>query len=352
MEKNDPSSDVDMVTKPVEDSVHVPNNGGAVWPPVDGIPGHLTIGQAVDLLGQSRSGQVPVLDQRTGEVAGILVRPGTPLPMTSTPPAPRLGGMATPLGVYLHDGISGGGAGFFGLMLTGMLLAGLGVVAELVTTYVGEYLDMALAHVPRVSSIVGPGGVGVDQLFLSLFSVCLLLSLVRLLPLAGTHAAEHQVVHCVEAGAPLTPSAVRSMPRVHPRCGTNVLTGMLIFLTAFTAVFRIAILFNVDLHEAAALGAIVAGPLTLGYWRRVGGFMQYWLATKPATDRQIAGAIKAAEQVFSKRSTRGSRPVSFRMVRRIWAMGFPQVLIGYAVVFGVIKLLSAHWPWLGSLLEM
>jgi len=342
MEKHDSSVETEVLSTPV------------VGEPANGVV-ELTVRDAMHLLDRSATGQVPLLDPRTGELAGILVRPGTPLPMTSTPPAPRLGGMATPLGVYLHDGISGGGAGFFGLMLTGMLLACLGVVAEIVTGLVGQSIDRLLAHVPstsKVSLIFGPGGIGVDQVFLGLFSVCLLLSLVRLLPLAGTHAAEHQVVHCVEQGVPLTPRCVKSMPRVHPRCGTNILTGMLIFLSAFTAVFRIAIVNNQGLHEAAALGAMVAGPLALAYWRRVGGFMQYWLATKPASDRQITGAIKAAEQVFTKRSERGRGPLTFAPLRRIWAMGFAQVLIGYSVIYFLLKLISAHWPWLGAMLEM
>jgi len=313
-----------------------------------------TVRDAIRLLDESKTGQVPLLDPMTGEVAGILVSPGTQLPVTSTPPAPRLGGMATPLGVYLHDGISGGGAGFFGLMLTGMLLSGLGVLAQVVTSWIGQSIDGLVTHLPstsKVAVIFGPGGVG-DQLFLALFSVCLLLSLVRLLPLAGTHAAEHQVVHCVEQGVPLTPNYVKSMPRVHPRCGTNILTGMLIFLTAFTAVFRIAVYYNQGMHDAATFGAMVAGPLTLAYWRRVGGFMQYWFATKPASDRQISGAIKAAEQVFARRTERGDEPVTFAFVRRIWAMGLTQVLMGYSVIYFLLKLTCAHWPWLRATLEM
>lgn len=317
-----------------------------------GVLADMTVGQAVDLLGQSASGQLGLLDPRTGEVVAVMVKPGTPLPITRVS-TPRLGGMATPLGVYLHDGIDGGGAGFLGLVLTGMLVVTLGIAAEIVTGMVGRSVETALlglSGVWRIAHYFGAIGFSPDDIVFKIPSMCLLLLFVRLLPLAGTHAAEHQVVHCVEQGVPLVPRYVRAMPRVHPRCGTNLLTGMLIFLSVFTVVFDLSLSYGSE--WATMLGAIAAAPLTLMYWRRVGAFMQYWLATKPATDGQIAGAIKAAEQVFAKRAKRRGAVVRMRPLRRIWAMGVPQVLIGYCIVYGLLVLLSAHLPWLGPMLEM
>ncbi|MER3495923.1 MAG: hypothetical protein C4320_03425, partial [Armatimonadota bacterium] len=53
--------------------------------------------------------------------------------------------------------------------------------------------------------------------------------LFRLLPLAGTHAAEHMAVNALERGEPLDPEVVARMPRTHIRCGTNLAVGAGLF---------------------------------------------------------------------------------------------------------------------------
>lgn len=318
------------------------------------IHSELTVRDAVELLSTTSADYLPLLDSRTGEIAGVLVKPGAVLPSVAKR-APRLGGMATPLGVYLHDGVSGGGAGFFGLMLTGALLMFLSVIVEIGTGSVTRALDTTLFQAVERSShsaaYLGPLEIAVDQVVLSIASICALLGLVRLLPLSGTHAAEHQVVHCVEQGVPLTPRYVRSMPRVHPRCGTNLLTGLVLFLTLFVVAFDIAVVKNIETADAAMIGLVVAAPVALSYWRRIGAFLQYWLATKPATDGQIASAIRAAEQVLEKRRNRGESAVKFSFLRRIWAMGLMQVLAGYGAMYEIVMFISAHWPWLAAVLE-
>lgn len=42
------------------------------------------------------------------------------------------------------------------------------------------------------------------------------------------HGAEHKTIFCYEAGLPLTPENARSMPRLHPRCGTSFLVFVMI----------------------------------------------------------------------------------------------------------------------------
>jgi uncharacterized protein YqhQ len=42
------------------------------------------------------------------------------------------------------------------------------------------------------------------------------------------HGAEHQAIHALEAGGPLTPDAARSHPTAHPRCGTEFLVVVLL----------------------------------------------------------------------------------------------------------------------------
>ena len=42
------------------------------------------------------------------------------------------------------------------------------------------------------------------------------------------HGAEHKVIACFEAGAPLTPEAAQRYSRLHPRCGTSFLLVVMI----------------------------------------------------------------------------------------------------------------------------
>lgn len=55
----------------------------------------------------------------------------------------------------------------------------------------------------------------------------------------GYHGAEHKTIRCYEAKLPLTVENVRSMSRMHPRCGTSFL---------FVVVFISVLVFSVASH--------------------------------------------------------------------------------------------------------
>jgi len=295
---------------------------------------------ALETLHQSQSPALPIVDPETGWVLGILSRPEPP----------RLGGMATPLGVYLHDGVSSGGAGSWGLFLTGVTMSALILLAQAGAHGLAREAAIHLPGLARWEMRLPPG----LQLWLSAVSPWLPLPLVfgllRLVPMSGTHAAEHQVVHCIERAAPLAPDCVRAMPRVHPRCGTNLFVGFTLFLLTFLAVFCAAQAGGWPLLDAVSLAAMLAGPATLIFWRRVGGWFQQWFATRPATDAQIAGAIRAAEQVLARRRQlmEEGRPLRFAFGRRLWTMGLGQLLLGYLAVFGLVTLAARWWPGLAQ----
>lgn len=302
-----------------------------------------TLDDALARLHESPTGTVVLRNPETGDVLAVLTHPESATP-------PRLGGMATPLGVYLTDGTVAGGAGFWGLFLTGVTLGGLSLVAQALMiglrslTAAHGYGLMAWAasaqHAPGLRPFLGQAE--------SWLPLLLIFVLLRLLPMSGTHAAEHQVVHCVERRLPLVPHTVRAQPRVHPRCGTNMVMGLSLFLLVFVPVFS-ASLPDQGVASAATLALIAAAVTVLLLWRRVGGFVQQWFATRPATDRQIRGAIRAAEEVLSRRSETALR---LRPLRRIWRMGMVQVLTGLLALYGPLMLAANRWPtlekWLGG----
>jgi len=309
-----------------------------------------SLGEALQALRRSPSLSLPIIDPETGQVIAVLARPEALV----KPTPPRLGGMATPLGVYLTDGVSSGGAGFWGLFLTGVIMSLFALTAQATVHGVSLLVAADPALLFEWQKTVPPGVI----LWLSALTPWLPLPIVfvllRLAPLSGTHAAEHQVVHCVERFASLVPENVRSMPRVHPRCGTNLFAGFTLFMLTFVSVFSATSALGWMPLDSASLGAILAAPLTLFGWRRVGGWVQQWFATRPATDKQIASAIFAAEQVLSCRRVRlerNARP-RFALGRRLWSMGLGQILLGYCVVLSVLSVGLSIWPslagWVGN----
>ncbi len=313
--------------------------------PAESLPGEDTLRAALDALRSAPGSGLPIRDPYTGETLAVLTRP-EPLP------PPRLGGMATPLGVYLHDGVSGGGASAWGLMLAGALLCSLALLAQAILF---ALLQFAAPRLPGLTHWAASAPPGLRQ-WLSSATAWLPLPLVfvflRLLPLSGTHAAEHQTVQCIERSLPLTVPNIQAMPRVHPRCGTNIFAGWTLFHFVFLAVFCACQSGGFGLSETVTLSLLVAAPPTLMYWRRLGGWVQEHFATRPATDAQIRGAIFAAEQVLSRREARLlSGNGRFFAFRRAWALGFLPVLLGYGAVIGLLTLLAQRWPtlltWMG-----
>ena len=298
---------------------------------------------ALEALHRSPWPTLPILDPATGQTMAVLSRPEPP----------RLGGMATPLGVYLHDGVSSGGAGFWGLFLTGVTMSGLTLLAQAGAHALARE---ASAHSPGLAHWEAKLPLGL-QMWLSAVAPWLPLPLVflllRLAPLSGTHAAEHQVVHCVERSEPLVPENVRAMPRVHPRCGTNLFVGFTLFLLIFLAVFCAATAGGRPLLDAVSLSAMLAGPAALSSWRRVGGWFQQWVATRPASDRQIAGAIRAAEEVLARRRSwmENGMVLRFAWGRWLWTVGLAQLVLGCLAVYGLLSLAERVWPRLTGWVE-
>ncbi|HBN07877.1 MAG TPA: hypothetical protein DD435_04230 [Cyanobacteria bacterium UBA8530] len=223
----------------------------------------------------------------------------------------RIGGMATLTGVRLTTGSLCGGAGDLSLLLTGVAfgLLNWGIIAS---------LDFLQARIP-----FSPLGRLSD--FSELFAFLLFLFFLRLSPLSGYHAAEHQTVHAIERGEALTPEILALQPREHPRCGTNLVAAFL----------GISLLLPVADNPLILL---VGGVFIFLYWRKAGMLIQHYFTTKPPTETQSLAAIKAGEELLAlyrgRPSFRASWPV------RIWGMGIAQVLAGlFLVEFARVMLL-------------
>jgi CBS domain-containing protein len=294
--------------------------------------------EAASLFHTSGVDALPVVDANATYLGMIarsdlvqdLVRPFRP---------PTVGGMATPLGVYLTTGAVSGGAGAPALVLTGLVMSLAHLLAQSVgwagrswlITFFGPHLAF-LPHGLR-------GALGDFVPYALQFALFLLL--LRLSPIAGFHAAEHQVVHALERAEPLLVETVRQMPRVHPRCGTNLVAGMLILLLGgmlFSSILGAWSQTGLGFSFSFLLSFLVA----LSFWRNLGAWLQQHFTTRPATDAQIESGIRAARELLEQH---GRAPYTApRPFVRLWRMGFLQILTGFATGHGLLALGCHYWP--------
>ncbi|MBS1716956.1 MAG: DUF1385 domain-containing protein [Armatimonadetes bacterium] len=266
-----------------------------------------------------------------GRYVGVI----TPADLVPKPPermAPKLiGGMATPFGVYLTDGISSGGASKLALIATGATLASVLLVCSILGDQAAQLAMHQGAKEGAVNAIS------------NLVSVALFAISFQLMPLSGTHAAEHMVVHAVERGQPLTVESVRRMPRVHPRCGTNLAVAVSIFFAiAFSLepVSWIATQLSGHIEKANDADIMIAILFTLFTWRPLGAMAQQFVTTKRPTSRQIQNGIKAADELISR--SRVARRIHVSPIARLWNSGMIHVLIG-STAAGFVFYLLATW---------
>jgi uncharacterized protein YqhQ len=128
------------------------------------------------------------------------------------------------------------------------------------------------------------------------------------------HGAEHQAIHCYEAGLPLEPDNVDRFPTLHVRCGTNFLlilfvVTLVLFTAVFSALGRPPLFVRVPLqilavpvivgiaYEGIRLGAgrersaLVRAMMKPGLWLQM-------LTTKPPDRDMLEVAVRALEQVL------------------------------------------------------
>jgi hypothetical protein len=224
----------------------------------------------------------------------------------------------------LTNGSIQAGAGNFALLGSGAVLGvlmtlsyvGIGIGAWAVQKSLGYPLyALWTADSPAQLTFSNLGWFALQGLSLPLF-----LLMMRAMPLAGYHAAEHQVVHAMERNEPLLPEVVGRMPRVHPRCGTNLMAAALVF--GLVSKLLPALRIGLGATDSAMIGALAA----LFTWRSVGAALQHYFTTRPPSARQIESGIAAANELDRKYLTTVLRRPT--VAKRLWCMGLPQMALG------------------------
>ncbi|HVL39822.1 MAG TPA: DUF1385 domain-containing protein, partial [Fimbriimonadaceae bacterium] len=173
------------------------------------------------------------------------------------------------------------------------------------------------------------------QMFVPLQLAFFLLAM-RLLPISGIHAAEHKVVHAIEREEELRPEIVSRMPRVHPRCGTNLAAGVSLFLG----------LGGAHWIPDQQLRLLVAALATLALWRPLGSALQLYVTTRPPTKKHIEMGIRAGRELLEKYRASDGRRASIPI--RIWNTGILHVMTGstlcYLFAYALVKAFKLPIP--------
>ncbi len=181
---------------------------------------------------------------------------------------------------------------------------------------IGQITGTPLAEVQL--QVVGPTAAVqyvIWQIAGNLVTFFLFLLVVRLTPLAAYHGAEHKVVHAIERHEYPTREIVREMPRVHRRCGTTLLAGILpTFLIAAPLLL---------VEPALAIVVVLLG-WTFRY--PVGALIQQHLTTKEPNDKQLAAGLDAAHRLLD--DWRRNPHTDLSALASLWHRGLVQLLIG------------------------
>lgn len=295
------------------------------------IPGYGDLLLALQYLDHHQANALPVTDAN-GRFQGVISRASILASLGGEVRPPLVGGMATPVGVWLTTRTISAGAPWWALSLTGVLLATCGFVAFMVPLLLLSGYDAQIhskwaeAYVSgRLGAEVGGG---TFNLLSMLVQGLVFLLAMRSLPLTGYHAAEHQTVWAMEQGLALEPEVVRHMPRPHPRCGTNLaVLSMLI-----TIVFQHLPAFD--------SGTVILALLAIYFtWRYFGIMVQQWFTTRPATLKQLESGIAAGRELIRRYQAPPARP---RFADTFWA--------ALALTATGMFVTMVFWTWVQNLL--
>lgn len=277
------------------------------------VAGYQPGSEALRIFAESGARALAVVDAHDS-VIGIIT-PSRLMVQVDQEARPRLvGGLATPFGVYLTTGAIAGGAKSWQLVATGGLMFLMFVLASTVA----QALMMGVSpEFLRTST-----GQGV----LSGLGLLLFLVGLRFSPLAGYHAAEHMVVHAIEQGEPLREETVKRMPRVHPRCGTNLAVTVGLFLGIMNAPWLML--------EVRLLIAII---VALFFGRPLGSIVQSVFTTRTPNSAQLQAGIAAGRELLTRYQTGGH--VAAGPVQRLVRSGLFHLMFGSFVTAGAIALL-------------
>jgi CBS domain-containing protein len=269
-------------------------------------PEHTNIKELLDSIPSMHTRVIPITKPDGKYTGNCITRTALIEYLTSRVKPRSLGGLATPLGVYLTDGIHQAGAKTQGLFLTGAVFA----LSIIFIRFISE-ITVFYFFVP--------------EFFSGVIEMILFLVFIRFSPFAKIHAAEHKTINAIETGMPLTVETVKLQSRVHRRCGTNF---MVFILGILTVVYLSRILIPEENVFLKFIFILTGFLFVMSYWKNVGGLLQKYFTTAPPDEKHIKNGIKAGEELLKihREDTRNNPPGFFE---KLWNMGIVQIFTSF-----------------------
>ncbi len=258
---------------------------------------------------------VPIVEKDGTYTGNVITRSAIIHYLTMLVKPRSLGGLATPLGVYITDGKHQGGVGNLGLFLTGLSLGLIIAVVQFLTILILGFLGIDIIE-------------GEALLLLIIGQIALFLLILRLTPLVKMHAAEHQTINAIEKGMPLTIETVKMQPKEHVRCGTNL---MVLILGIQIIIITYASFLNKIDPLLQFLFLVIGFSFVFSYWKQGGMFIQKYFTTVKPSDKYIRSGIKAGEDIL-KKYKEDTTPGSPSLLQKIWNMGLIQIVTGFILI--------------------
>jgi CBS domain-containing protein len=283
------------------------------------------ISEALRLFQETGSSLIPVVDPASLQYQGVCVSRTKLLEVLSsnlTPP--RIGGMATPLGVYLHTGVHRAGADWRGLTLMGLAYALVAIVLDY--GYMVFWSVSAALFPPLLSA-----GTMIETLLQLGFFFGGLLTLIRFTPIGGYHAAEHMTINTIEAGLPVAVETVSKSSRVHRRCGTNLMVLLMAIQVVVVSMMTMA-------DALSPTGAFFYGLswfiLIGNTWKYTGSWLQTHFTTTPPNATQLESGVKAGRELLAKfAQAPHGKPTLWQ---RLWGSGLFQIMGSFTLCYAIL----------------
>lgn len=258
---------------------------------------------------------IPIIDKHGIYTGNSVTRSSVISYFTKLIKPESLGGLATPLGVYITDGKHQAGAGNFALFLTGVSIGSIIVFVEHFFRFIYKYFSIN----PFEPSVYP---------FIFAAQIFLFILILKLTPLSQIHAAEHQTINAIEKGLPLTLEAIKTQPREHKRCGTNLMVlfiGLQFVIILFAAYIK---RFDPFLQFIFLFWGFI---YVFSHWKDWGMWLQKHFTTVNAPNKYILSGIKAGEEILRKHK-KDLDPKSPSLMKKIWCMGLIQIIAGFILV--------------------
>ncbi|HSA07145.1 MAG TPA: DUF1385 domain-containing protein [Candidatus Gastranaerophilales bacterium] len=276
---------------------------------------HTNISELLAKINKMHTRVIPIVEENGTYTGTVITRTGIVEYLTRFVKPRSLGGLATPLGVYITDGKHQAGAGNLGLFLTGALLGTIIYIVQSVFLFI-----FGISEIEKLENQYIP-------LFL-VGEIFLFLLILRFTPLVKIHAAEHQTINAIEKGMPLSIETVKMQPKEHIRCGTNLM--VLILGIQFVILVYASYLTSINpLFQFVFL--ITAFSFVFSNWKKGGMLLQKYFTTVKASEKYILSGIKAGQEIL-KKNKEDTDPASSSFLSKLWNIGLIQIISGFILI--------------------